>query len=572
MESVSEDGQELPSGISRPTLMEQPADLRTECDVQPGGAGPFFRVSARVTGGALVCQPAASRLGMSGDEVEEDDSSAELPDGVMVVPLAGIGVSKPTEVRDGRPFCIKLRLPAKDVDGHSKHTLSVKDQATFDAWLQGLKDDFGVAASSARLMDGNAKASAAKLSMRSAALMASMSSNPELKARAQVAEMAALSHAGWMAKKGGVRRAWQKRYFEHSGDFLFYREAVGGELKGTIDLSVASDVRPSTEIDHKPWEMEIVTPERTYRLECETQEQLSGWFIALAQYSLDPDALINWTPHNEGDAIAVHARYLVLVNATARQRPDDDSLKLGEFERGQVIACVEEVTDAGGIVRVRSSTAPKGEPRGGWLKKATSKGKPLIERVEYDNSARALREQPVMSEADGGEQVCTSECTAAVPTGTTFQRKFIILNPKFVIFDETIILTDRLCSCFAVPVGVLMVILDRKPAEESVAGIEKWGVAMFKQFDTDGNGTLTKKELSHALRMLPKKKFKIQSVKDLMEKMDGDGDGGIEVRTSLMNSAAKTRNCVSKMRNFAVRNDEFRSSRSGSRTSRPARA
>ena len=43
-------------------------------------------------------------------------------------------------------------------------------------------------------------------------------------ARAQRAEMDKLEHAGWMAKKGGVRRAWQKRYFEHSGEFLFYRE------------------------------------------------------------------------------------------------------------------------------------------------------------------------------------------------------------------------------------------------------------------------------------------------------------------------------------------------------------
>ena len=72
--------------------------------------------------------------------------------------------------------------------------------------------------------------------------------------------------------------------------------AVGGELKGTIDLSIATDVRPSTEIDHKPWEMEIVTPERTYRLECETQELLHGWFLSLAKYSLDPQALIDWTP------------------------------------------------------------------------------------------------------------------------------------------------------------------------------------------------------------------------------------------------------------------------------------
>ena len=42
--------------ISMPTAVEEPADLRCQCELQLGGSGEFYAVSARVTGGALVCQ------------------------------------------------------------------------------------------------------------------------------------------------------------------------------------------------------------------------------------------------------------------------------------------------------------------------------------------------------------------------------------------------------------------------------------------------------------------------------------------------------------------------------------
>ena len=101
---------------------------------------------------------------------------------------------------------------------------------------------------------------------------------------------------------------------------------------------------------------------------------------------------------------------------TARQGPDDESLKVGEFDRGQIIACVEELTEEGsGIVRVRSSTAPKGAPRGGWLKKATSKGKPLLEKVEYANSARAVSTQAIRLLMTPGSFLtgCFCDCSCA---------------------------------------------------------------------------------------------------------------------------------------------------------------
>ena len=79
---------------------------------------------------------------------------------------------------------------------------------------------------------------------------------------------------------------------------------------------------------------------------------MHDWLCSLAKFSVDPEALRNWVPHTEGGTL-VQNRYLVLTKATARQAPDDDSLKLGEMPEGLVVQCVEELTDAEGIERVR---------------------------------------------------------------------------------------------------------------------------------------------------------------------------------------------------------------------------
>ena len=72
---------------------------------------------------------------------------------------------------------------------------------------------------------------------------------------------------------------------------------------------------------------------------------MHDWLCSLAKFSVDPEALRNWVPHTEGGTL-VQNRYLVLTKATARQAPDDDSLKLGEMPEGLVVQCVEELTDA----------------------------------------------------------------------------------------------------------------------------------------------------------------------------------------------------------------------------------
>lgn len=75
--------------------------------------------------------------------------------------------------------------------------------------------------------------------------------------------------------------------------------------------------------------------------------------------------------------------------------------------------------------------------------------------------------------------------------------------------------------------------------EEAAANqlkLHEWGRTIFEQFDTDKNGKLSPKELATALKALPRRKPKnippgsrFMSIDEMMEAMDGDGDGSIDV-------------------------------------------
>jgi hypothetical protein len=165
-------------------------------------------------------------------------------------------------------------------------------QSTLDAAWVSWGDFLGVADA-----DPDGDQSVARIASRSSALQAALSlSSPETLDRVQHAEQQPILEAGWMDKQGGVRRAWRNRYFELRGDIMFYRDDVGGKIKGVVDLAEAVDVRPSQEVGRRQWEMEIVLPQRQFRLECETQEDLARWLRALAKYSKDPQKLTDWEP------------------------------------------------------------------------------------------------------------------------------------------------------------------------------------------------------------------------------------------------------------------------------------
>ena len=74
------------------------------------------------------------------------------------------------------------------------------------------------------------------------------------------------------------------------------------------------------------------------------------------------------------------------------------------------------------------------------------------------------------------------------------------------------------------------------------AAIQTWGRSVFEQFDTDKNGVLDGKELSRALKSLPKTKptmlppgAKFMSVDEMIAAMDADGNGTVDLTEWLDN-------------------------------------
>lgn len=101
-----------------------------------------------------------------------------------------------------------------------------------------------------------------------------------------------------MLKKGAIRHNWTDRHFR-LGYSLFGKErkleleyaakekkgrALVRVVKGTIDLSVSGCIaRPSEapELRRKPFEIELVTPTRTYRIAAHNVKQMQEWLLAL---------------------------------------------------------------------------------------------------------------------------------------------------------------------------------------------------------------------------------------------------------------------------------------------------
>ena len=82
------------------------------------------------------------------------------------------------------------------------------------------------------------------------------------------------------------------------------------------------------------------------------------------------------------------------------------------------------------------------------------------------------------------------------------------------------------------------------PGQVRSRKIEEWGAATFSRF-ANAEGKITKKELTAALKMLPRTKpkktmpgTKFQSVDEMIESMDADGDGEIDEAEWLVNLKA----------------------------------
>ena len=122
--------------------------------------------------------------------------------------------------------------------------------------------------------------------------MPSSSSDSDSDEEAGTARAAALRESptptGFMQKKGGFRRNWNRRWWVLDGgcgELAYYDDDDKEKRKGAINLFDASEVRHSTfqsgSKAAKSREMEIVTSDRTWRIRAESKEELEAWIAKL---------------------------------------------------------------------------------------------------------------------------------------------------------------------------------------------------------------------------------------------------------------------------------------------------
>jgi hypothetical protein len=89
--------------------------------------------------------------------------------------------------------------------------------------------------------------------------------------------------SGWLTKEGGGFKSWKKRYFWLKDGCLHYSKTKNGKDLGVIRLENATHIKPDTNARPKKKNVfEIPTPDRTYYLCADTQEDRDEW-VALCQ-------------------------------------------------------------------------------------------------------------------------------------------------------------------------------------------------------------------------------------------------------------------------------------------------
>ena len=94
---------------------------------------------------------------------------------------------------------------------------------------------------------------------------------------------------GYLTKQGGLCANWLNRWFELRGDELHYFAIRGDDAsrKGVISMCTVSSVRKSTAETARGYELELVTPSRTFRLCAKTAEDFAMW---LGKLGAEPEA------------------------------------------------------------------------------------------------------------------------------------------------------------------------------------------------------------------------------------------------------------------------------------------
>ena len=85
----------------------------------------------------------------------------------------------------------------------------------------------------------------------------------------------------YLCNASGIRKNWLRRRFKLEGAELAYFDE-DGDKKGSVNLFHASAIRKSECPTAKGYEIEIVTPDRTWRFRAPSEDEMNAWLHVLA--------------------------------------------------------------------------------------------------------------------------------------------------------------------------------------------------------------------------------------------------------------------------------------------------
>ena len=122
---------------------------------------------------------------------------------------------------------------------------------------------------------------------------------PASRVRADCNLALALQLGGWL--RSGIRKNWLRRRFVLDGAELSYYDD-DGDKKGCINIFAATSIRKSVCPSAKGHEMEIETPDRTWRFRAPSEDEMQAWVRALGASVQSAAATQGLTPQQRLEA------------------------------------------------------------------------------------------------------------------------------------------------------------------------------------------------------------------------------------------------------------------------------
>ena len=94
--------------------------------------------------------------------------------------------------------------------------------------------------------------------------------------------MSEVKKCGWLIKQGGKWKSWKQRWFVYENATLnYYKDQLMMKQKGSINLHLATTIQSVRKYKKYNNVFKIVTPSRTYYINCPSEDQMNEWIKIL---------------------------------------------------------------------------------------------------------------------------------------------------------------------------------------------------------------------------------------------------------------------------------------------------